>query len=161
MLDQNGAESLVGNGDMLVQCQAISRNNLIRAQGCFISSIEIKSILGNLKENYKPEYDPNFTNLTIIDEFAPNKQVETTSYLDQNKSDPLYPQIREYVYGLKFCSISNIQRVFSVGFNRAGKILNQLVKDGIVSAEEGVASRGKEVIIHSEAEYNDKVLDNE
>lgn len=161
MLDQNGAESLVGNGDMLVQCQLISRNNLIRAQGFFLSSVEIKNVLSNLKENYKPEYDPNFTNLTLIDEFAQIKTNESTGYLDQEKVDPLYPEVREYVYGLKYCSMSNIQRTFNVGFNRAGKLFNQLIRDGIVSAEEGLASRGKEVIIHSEIEYNDKVLENE
>lgn len=161
MLDQNGAESLVGNGDMLVQCQAISRNNLIRAQGFFLSSLEIKNVLQNLKENYKPEYDPNFTNLTIIDEFATIRSNDSTSYLDQDKVDPIYSNVREYVYTLKYCSMSNIQRTFNVGFNRAGKLFNQLVKDGIVSSEEGLASRGKEVIIHSEAEYNDKVLDGE
>ena len=146
---------------MLVQCQLISRNNLIRAQGFFLSSVEIKNVLSNLKENYKPEYDPNFTNLTLIDEFAQIKTNESTGYLDQEKVDPLYPEVREYVYGLKYCSMSNIQRTFNVGFNRAGKLFNQLIRDGIVSAEEGLASRGKEVIIHSEIEYNDKVLENE
>ena len=162
MLDQNGAESLVGNGDMLVQCQVISRNNLIRAQGSFISSLEIKNVLSKLKETYSPEYDPKFTNLTLMDEFAPsNEGGGAPSYLDQKNTDPIYPKVREYVYSLKYCSISNIQRTFNVGFNRAGKILNQLIKDGIISADEGLSSKGKEVIIHSEAEYNDKVLDSE
>lgn len=161
MLDQNGAESLVGNGDMLVQCQLVSRNSLIRAQGYFLSSLEIKNVLTNLRENYTPEYDPNFTNLTLIDEFANIKSNDSTSYLDQNSGDPLYPEVREYIYTLKYCSISNIQRTFNVGFNRAGKLFNQLIKDGIVSSEEGLASRGKEVLIHSEIEFNDKVLENE
>ena len=161
MLDQNGAESLVGNGDMLVQCQLISRNSLIRAQGFFLSSLEIKNVLSNLRENYTPEYDPNFTNLTLIDEFANIKSNDATSYLDQDAVDPLYAEVREYVYTLKYCSISNIQNTFNTGFNRAARLVKQLIKDGIVSSEEGIASKGKEVLIHSEIEYNDKVLENE
>ena len=82
-----------------------------------------------LKENYNPEYDPNFTNLTLIDEFAQIKTNNSTGYLDQDKVDPLYPEVREYVYGLKYCSMSNIQRTFNVGFNRAGKLFNQLLKE--------------------------------
>ena len=134
---------------------------MIRAQGYFLSSLEIKNVLTNLRENYTPKYDPNFTNLTLIDEFANIKSNDSTSYLDQNSGDPLYPEVREYIYTLKYCSISNIQRTFNVGFNRAGKLFNQLIKDGIVSSEEGLASRGKEVLIHSEIEFNDKVLENE
>ena len=161
MLDVNGAESLVGNGDMLVACQYIMKNSLIRAQGYFISSNEIKNILNDLKSKYKPEYDPNFTNLTLIDEFGLQSSNNAPGYLDQNLVDPIYPEVREYVYGLQYCSISNLQRTFNLGFNRAAKITQQLIKDGIISAEDGIASKGKEVYIHSEAEYNDKVLDDE
>ena len=65
-------------------------------------------------------------------------------------------------YKLSLLKIKNTSlKTFNVGFNRAGKLLNQLIKDGIISADEGLSSKGKEVIIHSEAEYNDKVLDSE
>ena len=161
MLEQNGAETLIGNGDMLINCKLIARNNLIRAQGAFLSSLEIKNVLNYLKETYKPEYDPNFTNLTIIDEFSQIHTNDATGYLDQNSCDSLYPKVREFVYSLQYCSISNLQRTFNLGFNRASKLLNQLIKDGIVSSEEGPSSKGREVIIRSEAEFNDRVLENE
>lgn len=164
MFDQNGAETLAGNGDMLIQYQTLFRNSLVRAQGYYLSDFEIKSIVNFYKQNYKPEYDKTFTNLNIIDEFSnniPSSGNDASSYLDQNKGDELYPKIREYIYGQKYCSISIIQRTFGVGFTRAGKLFNMLIKDGIVSADEGIPSRGKEVLIHSEAEFNDLVLERE
>ena len=161
MLDQNGAETLVGNGDMLVQCQFLSRNSLIRAQGFFLSSLEIKNVLNDLKSKYQPEYDSNFENLDLIDEFSNIKSNEAISYLDKDKGDSLYEKVREFAYAQTYCSLSAIQRTFGVGFNRAGKLFNMLINDGIVSSTEGIPSKGREVIVHSEAEYNDLVLERE
>lgn len=157
IFDQSGAESLVGNGDMLVLSKQISRNNLIRAQGYFISPIDIKNVLSFLKSRYQPEYDKNFTNFNLIDTLSNHsREQNATSYNNMNTEidDILYPSVCEKAYESEYMSISLITRIFSVGFSRAGKLFNQLVKDGIIGTED-IAGRGRKVLIHSDEELTD------
>lgn len=153
MLDQNGAENLVGNGDMLVQCQMISRNSLIRVQSPLLSSMEIRQVTNYLKENYGEKYDDNFTNLTIIDEL--NSMSSNNQFISNYSSDPLYEDVKEFAFSLETCSMSLIQRNFSVGFNRAGRLFKMLEDDGIVDASDKNSTKGKRVVIHSQPELDD------
>lgn len=150
MFDQNGAEELIGNGDMLVSCSLISKNSLVRVQSPFLSRLEIRGVVNYLKETYGTYYDDNYTNLTILDE-------ATQEFDDEGASDPLYPEVKDLAYGRDFISISHVCNTFKVGYNRAKRLYTQLQKDGIVDSSKEFDSnnKGKKVLVHSDEELED------
>lgn len=146
MIGEKGAESLLGNGDMLVQSPLVSRNGCVRCQGAYVHPIEIKRVISYLKEHYEPDFSERFLNL-----------VETTSSSNPmaNASsgdfDGKYESIRSYVMTQKYMSMSKIQRECRVGFNRAGLIFKQLIDEGVISPNQASPSLGNEVLIQDEA----------
>lgn len=148
ILGCGGAEKLLGNGDMLVMCSLISKQEFTRVQGCFVDNKEIKNVVTYLKENYETHYDPNFLDLL---EKSPNELTnEQMNEVRENANDEKYEQIKQWVMGEEYASISKIQRTFSVGFPRAGKYFSMLERDGIVSKENDTNSaKGRKVLIHN------------
>lgn len=152
ILNQGGAEELAGHGDMLVSCSSLSRNSLVRCQGCLVDHSELTTVTSFICQQIPVHYNSAFLDLTdheaeekVAEEAGPSK-AEIRSAEGQN----LYELIKETVMGREYTSISRIQREFSVGFPRAGKIMAQLQKEGIVADEPDTASssKGCRVLLH-------------
>lgn len=149
IIGEQGAEKLLGNGDMIVECPSISRNSKPRVQGCFVATSEINRITDYLREQCKPQFDPNFMDLEEHDEVDPydaSNYVVDTAALKEASEDQLYEQIKVDLTHKEYCSISFIQRTYGVGFPKAGRLFAKLQKDGIVAF--GGDARGSKVIVH-------------
>ena len=133
ILDENGAEKLLGRGDMLFK--PIDENHPVRLQGSFISDDDVEAIVGFIKEQAEADYDENFD---------PGEVSEND--LDgggsgDNGSDPLFDEVRALVVESQKASASMIQRRFSVGFNRATRLMEELEAAGIIGPAEGTKPR--------------------
>lgn len=137
ILDSIGAESLLGNGDMLYSPR--DDNSLLRIQGAYVSDEEIKRVVDYfVKSNYLPHYEDIF----MIDDEEPQQQ---DGYGKCN--DPLYENIKKFVMTQDCISVSALQRKFSLGFPRAAKMIDALQQDGIISAANG--SKPRDVLVKS------------
>lgn len=147
VLDQTGAESLIGRGDMLIS----SDSKLTRVQCAFIDNDEIERITEHIakQQSYPtpyilPDYeDPN----------GGNDDGRVTS--DLSKRDPKFEQIARYIVNSQRASTSDVQRNFEIGFNRSGKIMDQLCAAGIVGPQKG--SKPREVLIATMEELDQKL----
>ena len=155
ILDADGAEDLIGKGDMLVDCPMMSRNGFTRLQGCFVDNKEITAVTNFIRSERPSDYDPNFLDLT--DHEAEAKAVEAQAKLDRADLKALsdeeqYEQIKRNVMGRDYASVSYIQRVFSIGFPKAGRIFTRLQEEGIVAteAESPTSNKGCRVLVHME-----------
>lgn len=138
ILDSIGAESLLGNGDMLYSPR--DDNSLLRIQGAYVSDEEIKRVVDYfVKSNYLPRYEDIFM---IDDE---EQQQQQDGYGKCN--DPLYENIKKFVMTQDYISVSGLQRKFSLGFPRAAKMIDALQQDGIISAANG--SKPRDVLVKS------------
>ena len=142
ILDQIGAEKLLGKGDMLFLPQG--ENTPMRIQGTFISDDEIKSVVDYVIKQQKAHYDET---LTMSDEemnaTTMTNEVEGQDY--DPGEDPLYNQVVEYVITSKKASTSLIQRRFRIGYNRAANLVDKLEERGIVGPQNG--SKPREVLV--------------
>jgi len=156
ILDQNGAEELLGNGDMLISCTPMARGYLVRCQGSFVSGSEIYKVCNFLKQQGPVEYDENF--LDLEDHSNDRDEVDISSIdsgIRNNKdqeSEDFYIMLVSNIVLRDYASMSSIQRDFNIGFNRAGRFMNRLTKDGVVSSEKE-ANKGCRVLIHSMDDY--------
>ena len=143
VIGTGGAEKLLGNGDMLIDCPLISRSTKPRAQGCFVSENEINRVCDFLREHYQPQFDPMFVNLEpVVEKKANDFKPEP---IDKTKTDEeVYQRIKEDAYHREFFSISYITRTYSMGFSRAGKMFQRLIEEGVV--EPTGDSKGSKVI---------------
>ena len=147
VIGEGGAEKLLGNGDMLVECPLLSRVMKTRVQGCYVSEKEIIRVCDYLREHYRPQFDPMFMNLEPVVEEKSFEEAEV-SPIDKSKSDDeAYEKIKEDATHREFMSISYITRTYSMGFSRAGKMFTRLQKEGIV-ATSGDA-RGCKVLVYN------------
>ncbi len=130
ILDQPGAETLLGNGDMLFSDRG---TKLKRIQGAFLSDGEIHRVVEVLKKQAKPVYDMNI--LTERDEDgdegAPHEEF----------ADALYDQAVAIVSDTRQASVSFIQRRLQIGYNRSARMVEQMERDGIVGPANGIKPR--------------------
>ena len=149
ILNEGGAEKLLGRGDMLVQSPLISRVGMARLQSCFIQNKEILHVVGYLKEHYECIYNPEFCNL--VDASAQNAKdvVGSPEFIQsqENSEQAKYEAIKDYVMANEYMSMSRIQRDCGVGFNRAGRVFRQLQEEGII-AWETEGNKGCPVLVH-------------
>lgn len=130
ILDQSGAESLLGMGDMLFMPNG--SNHPVRVHGAFVSDDEVHRVVSNWKARGKPNYIQDITNGDQGEEgLLPNEVAKAD---ESDALDPLFDQIVEFVCETRRASISGIQRRFKVGYNRAARIVDQLEAHGIISA---------------------------
>lgn len=138
IIDMNGAEKLLGKGDMLFYPAGYSKP--VRVQGAFISDSEISDVVEFLKENEDVAmYDTEVT-----------EKIESklnSAAISQEK-DEYFEAAARFVIEKDKASIGMIQRMFKVGFNRAARIVDQLADAGIVGPEEGTKPR--KVLMSSE-----------
>ena len=130
ILDQPGAETLLGNGDMLFSDRG---TKLKRIQGAFLSDGEVHRVVDVLKKQAKPVYDMNI--LTERDEDgdggAPREEF----------ADALYDQAVAIVCDTRQASVSFIQRRLQIGYNRAARMVEQMERDGLVGPANGIRPR--------------------
>ena len=141
IIDMNGAEKLLGKGDMLFYPVGIQKP--IRVQGAFISDKEVEHIVEFLKESQQTIYNDK-----IMSQISSGKSVLNK----QSDKDDYYNDALELVIEKQKASASMIQRRFRVGYNRAARIVDQLHESGIVGGEEG--SKPRKVLITKE-EYEE------
>lgn len=166
ILGEGGAESLYGYGDMLIDCQELSKREFVRAQGCLTTLREGRKVCDFIRAQLPPNYDKDFLDLEDHDDdgpeirdggYAPIQQMQagpTPAEIRNASNEEKYVYIRSAIMGRDTCSISMIQREFEVGFPRAGKILARLQKEGVVAppSDSPNSSKGCRVLIHSEEE---------
>lgn len=148
IIGEGSAADLLDHGDMLVECSIISRANKPRVQGCFVDTSEINKVCDYLRSNYSTDYDPNFMNLEEKEEVSSNDEGVVTQVDAGTQEEELYEIIKGDIVTKQYCSISYIQRTYGVGFPKAGRLFNKLLKDGYVSSEHD--ARGSKVLIHQE-----------
>lgn len=156
IMDQNGAEQLVGRGDMLYK--AIDMQKPTRVQGAFISDREVEAVTDFLRASGKVDYDENLID-QLEKSIAPEEEQSLGGSTDLDVVDDYFEQALEYIMEKQKASASMIQRRFRVGYNRAARIVDQLEDAGFIGPEQG--SKPREVLLTPEAYYNYKQQDSE
>lgn len=156
IINQAGAETLLGNGDMIVDCSLISRSMKPRVQGCFVDVPEINRVCDFLRSHYSEQYDPEFLDLEEHDEASNVSDAPDVSGIDKDMAEEqLYELIKEQIVEREYCSISYIQRTYGVGFPKAGRLFNKLINDGYVAR--GGDARGSKVLIREKTEQSEQL----
>ena len=121
VLGEQGAEQLLGKGDMLFMSSA---NKIFRIHGPFVSETEIEKIASYLRNQGSPDY---------IEEIISKQNKETDELLSSDEKDELYEMALKIVKTEKKASTSFLQRKLQIGYNRAARIIDQMENNGIVS----------------------------
>jgi S-DNA-T family DNA segregation ATPase FtsK/SpoIIIE len=132
ILDANGAENLLGMGDMLFQPPGSS--HIVRVHGCFVSEAEIKRVVEVVKKQGKPNFD-------MLQQRAKEVVEAQVAEVEDNERDELYQRAVELVQMNGQASTSFIQRRLRVGYNRAARMIDMMQEDGIVGAADGAKPR--------------------
>ncbi|HEY7862206.1 MAG TPA: DNA translocase FtsK, partial [Thermoanaerobaculia bacterium] len=142
ILDGNGAERLLGRGDMLFLPPGTSR--LRRVHGAFVSVQETAALVKFLRKQAKPHYDEEIT-----------KDREEVARRDDagDETDPLFDEAARLCVRERMASISFLQRRMGVGFSRAGKLIDMMARDGLLGPQRG--SKPREVLVP--ADYYEQV----
>lgn len=132
ILDENGAEKLLGRGDMLFK--PIDENHPVRLQGSFISDDDVERIVNFIKAQADADYDECFD---------PGEVSENEGEFSDGESggDPLFEEAKALVIETQKASASMIQRRLSVGFNRATRLMEELEMAGVIGPAEGTKPR--------------------
>ncbi|MCT2884620.1 DNA translocase FtsK, partial [Lentilactobacillus parabuchneri] len=126
ILDSAGAERLLGRGDMLYL--GSGANQPVRLQGAFVTNQELDGIVDFVRQQGEPHYL-----------FTPESLKKTTS--ETQSEDRLMPQVMKYIAKEDTISTSKLQRVFSIGYNRAANIIDHLQDKDLVSEQQGSKPR--------------------
>ncbi|NJD90549.1 MAG: DNA translocase FtsK [Geobacter sp.] len=137
ILDCNGAESLLGMGDMLFLPPGTAK--LIRSHGAFVSDAEVLRVVEFLKKQGKPVYDKSILEMKESD--------SKNGSVDDEEDDPQYDAALALVAEARQASISMIQRRLRIGYNRAARIVEKMEKEGVVGPSDGT-SKPREVFIN-------------
>jgi S-DNA-T family DNA segregation ATPase FtsK/SpoIIIE len=137
ILDQGGAESLLGQGDMLFRGPGTSK--LQRIQGAFVSEEEIARITDHWSAQGEPDFEQE-----LLDERTPVKEESSDGDFDPDQDDLLDEAI-QLVVDTETASVSMIQRRLRVGYTRAGRLIDMLERRGVISGYEG--SKPRQVLI--------------
>ena len=130
ILDSNGAENLLGKGDMLFLPPGTSK--LVRIHGSFISESEVAAVTDFLKQQKTPEYDDTVTR-------TPEEPAADEN--GDEEHDERYDEAVALVTKTRQASISMVQRHLRIGYNRAARIIETMEKEGIIGPSDGVKAR--------------------
>ncbi len=133
ILDQQGAEQLLGHGDMLYLAPGTGLP--IRVHGAFVSDNEVHRVVGALKESGSPDYVDNLCQESIYSQFGMDN-----GYV-QEERDELYDKAVFIVTETRKASISYLQRRLKIGYNRAARLIEEMESSGIVTAMQGNGTR--------------------
>jgi DNA segregation ATPase FtsK/SpoIIIE, S-DNA-T family len=138
VLDQGGAETLLGNGDMLFLPSGTSIP--IRAHGAFVDDQEVHRVVEFLKQTAPPDYLDEITR-DVADNEGFNMGGGDYGSSGNSGADALYDEAVHFVTDSRKASISSVQRRFKIGYNRAASIIEEMEKAGVVSAAESNGTR--------------------
>lgn len=148
ILDQVGAEKLLGKGDMFFL--PIGMNSPIRIQGSFITDDEIQKIIDYTVEQQKASYEDTFMNLEK--EESKDTGLVDGDPVEVDSEDSLYDEIVNFVIKNQKASASLLQRKFKIGYNKAATMMDELEENGIIGPPTG-NSKPREVLVQfSESE---------
>ena len=147
ILDTQGAEKLVGKGDMLFA--PIGTGKPQRVQGCFVTDGEVEAVATYVKEHFQASYDT-----AVIDEIEKSalqtgkKNAEPEANAEELEGDEMLPQAVEVVLDTKQASVSMLQRRLKLGYARAARIMDEMEEKGVVGPNQG--SKPREILITRE-----------
>ncbi len=147
VLDAKGAEQLIGRGDMLYS----GNSTITRIQCAFVDTPEVDAIVEHI------EHQQRYTEPYQLPEYIPEGQEDALSpgSVDMKRLDPMFADVARYVVTKQEGSTSRLQRAFEIGYNRAGKLSDQLEAAGIVGPNKG--PKGREVLI-TDLDSLDRIL---
>ncbi len=134
ILDQSGAEQLLGMGDMLYMAPSIS--HLTRVHGAYVDDTEISQVVNHLKANSETNYLPGVLNPQESSDGA-----SADSPALSGEMDPLYDEAVQIVTSTRRASISSLQRRMRIGYNRAARIIEDMEASGVVSSMNSAGNR--------------------
>lgn len=135
IIDMNGAEKLLGKGDMLFY--PVGYQKPVRVQGAFVSDKEVGRVVESLvKQTSEVQY-----NEEISDKIASTISLEGTQGGGASDKDDYFVEAGRFIIEQEKASIGKLQRMFKIGFNRAARIMDQLAEAGVVGPEEGTKPR--------------------
>jgi S-DNA-T family DNA segregation ATPase FtsK/SpoIIIE len=140
ILDQNGAETLLGNGDMLFHPPTTSE--ILRIHGALITEEEIARLVEHLKKQAQPIYDES-----ILASTENADQPEGGGAAEDEDNDELYDQAVAVVAEMGQASTSMVQRKLRIGYNRAARLIERMEREGIVGPADG--ARPREVLVRN------------
>jgi S-DNA-T family DNA segregation ATPase FtsK/SpoIIIE len=143
ILDHNGAESLLGQGDMLFKPLGTSR--LQRVQGAYVSEEEVSLVVEQARAQRAQELDES---LLVAPDVEPFEEDAQDNEFDPDE-DPLLDRAIEVVVQTQTASVSLLQRRLRVGYTRAGRLIDMLERRGIISGYEG--SKPRRVLVDERA----------
>ena len=145
ILGEQGAEQLLGNGDMLYMAGG---GRITRVHGPFVSDSEVESLVAFLKSQGEPEYIDDITE----DEGAANGIPGFEGKTESSNEDELYDQAVALVAREGKASTSFVQRHLQIGYNRAARIIEQMENEGVISSANRVGKR--EVLVSNHGDIN-------
>ena len=135
IIDMNGAEKLLGKGDMLFYPAGYPKP--ARVQGSFVTDEEVQSVVEFLRSNNTvEEYDEE-----VVNQVATSEPGMMAAAGDDNDRDTYFAEAGRLIIDKEKASIGMLQRTFKIGFNRAARIMDQLCEAGVVGGEEGTKPR--------------------
>ncbi|MGL5449867.1 MAG: DNA translocase FtsK [Lactococcus cremoris] len=143
ILDTNGAEKLLGRGDMLFK--PIDENHPVRLQGAFLSDDDVEAVVTFIKDQSEAQYDESF------DPGEVDENQVGTGASNTGSGDPLFDEARNMVIIAQKASTAQLQRALKVGFNRASDLMNELEAQGIVGPAKGTTPR--KVLVSPDGEF--------
>ncbi|MDO4195852.1 MAG: FtsK/SpoIIIE domain-containing protein, partial [Prevotellaceae bacterium] len=143
ILDRPGANQLIGKGDMLY----LNGNEPVRVQCAFLDTPEVEAIAMHVNEQEKAGLTPQYP-MDLPEPIEEGGEGGGAGAADVSSWDPLFVQAAHAIVRTQIGSTSMIQRQFSIGYNRAGRLMDQLEKAGIVGAAHG--SKPREVLFADE-----------
>ncbi|MFP4055813.1 MAG: DNA translocase FtsK [Candidatus Brocadiia bacterium] len=140
ILDRNGAEKLLGCGDMLFHPPGSS--SLVRAQGTYVSDQETKRVVEFIRQQREPDFSLD------LDGGVPDDEPDTAATADSSAGDELYDDACRIVLATGRGSVSLLQRKLEIGYTRAARLVDMMAEEGIVGGYKG--SKAREVVMSLE-----------
>lgn len=131
IIDQSGAEALLGNGDMLLKA---SNGKLHRLHGAYVSDAEVEAVVEHWKSLQKPDYKLDFHEYgdSRPDGSFGGERAEGGPEKNDVLDDPLYAEAVQFAREKGFVSISKLQQRYRIGFNKAARFVEQMEQDGLI-----------------------------
>lgn len=150
ILDRPGANQLIGKGDMLY----LNGNEPVRVQCAFLDTPEVEAIATHINEQEKAGLTPQYP-MDLPEPMEEGGEGGDGGTVDTGSWDPLFVQAAHAIVNTQIGSTSMIQRQFSIGYNRAGRLMDQLEKAGVVGPAHG--SKPREVLFADEQALDNRI----